>query len=77
MVGRLVSVKEGYLALGASFLAAGSDEDDGGSTSNKSKSGTNVGIRVAALGPGMSLGELEIVIGFACHRLVHPVHILF
>ena len=62
MVGRLVSVEEGYLAFRASFLAAGSDKDEGGSASNKSKCGTNIGIIVAALSLGMSQGELEIVI---------------
>ena len=85
VVGRSVSVKEGYLALGACFLAAGSDEDDGGSASNKSKcGGSSVGTNVAALSLGMSLSECNVSIskirrihGFvACECIPIPVHVL-
>ena len=57
MVGRSVSVKEVHLACGGILLEAGSEEDDGGGASNKSKCGTNEGISVAALSLGMRLGE--------------------
>ena len=62
MVGRLVSIKEGYLALGASLLAAGSDEGEGGSEANNSKCCTSVDIGVATLSLGMSLGEFDLTI---------------
>ena len=85
MVGRLVSVEEGYLAFRASFLAAGSDKDEGGSASNKSKcGGSSVGTNVAALSLGMRLSECNVSIskirrihGFvACECIPIPVHVL-